>query len=43
MPVINKIDLPQADPERVIKEIEEIIGIEATDAVRISAKSGNWY
>lgn len=40
LPVINKIDLPQADPDRVIKEIEEIIGIEAHDAVRISAKSG---
>jgi GTP-binding protein LepA len=40
LPVLNKIDLPQADPERVIKEIEEIIGIEAEDAVRISAKSG---
>jgi GTP-binding protein LepA len=40
LPVINKIDLPAADPERVIKEIEEIIGIEAHDAVRISAKTG---
>lgn len=40
VPVINKIDLPQADPDRVIKEIEEIIGIEAHDAVRISAKTG---
>jgi GTP-binding protein LepA len=40
LPVINKIDLPSADPERVIKEIEEIIGIEAKDAVRVSAKTG---
>jgi len=40
MPVLNKIDLPAADPERVIKEIEEIIGIEAEDAVRVSAKTG---
>src|SRR3990167_1965104 len=40
LPVLNKIDLPQADAERVIKEIEEIIGLEAEDAVRISAKNG---
>ncbi len=40
LPVINKIDLPSADPARVIKEIEEIIGIEAEDAVRVSAKTG---
>jgi GTP-binding protein LepA len=40
LPVINKIDLPSADPERVIKEIEEIIGIEASDAVLVSAKTG---
>ncbi|HTL50864.1 MAG TPA: translation elongation factor 4 [Steroidobacteraceae bacterium] len=40
LPVINKIDLPSADPERVIDEIENIIGIEATDAVRVSAKTG---
>ena len=40
LPVINKIDLPSADPERVIEEIENIIGIEATDAVRVSAKTG---
>src|SRR5687768_15092208 len=40
VPVINKIDLPSADPVRVIKEIENIIGIEATDAVRVSAKTG---
>ncbi len=38
--VLNKVDLDSADPDRVIKEIEEIIGIEATDAKRISAKSG---
>jgi len=40
LPVINKIDLPSADPERVIGEIEDIIGIEAKDAVRVSAKTG---
>lgn len=40
VPVLNKIDLPQAEPERVIKEIEEIIGIEAKDAVHASAKAG---
>ncbi len=40
LPVINKIDLPSADPERVKREIEEIIGIEADDAVRVSAKTG---
>ncbi|BCN31731.1 translation elongation factor 4 [Anaeromicropila herbilytica] len=40
MPVINKIDLPSADPDRVINEIEDIIGIEAQDAPRISAKMG---
>jgi GTP-binding protein LepA len=38
--VINKIDLPSADPQRVIKEIEEIIGISATDACLVSAKTG---
>src|SRR6266700_8124298 len=40
LPVINKIDLPSADPDRVCQEIEEIIGIDATDAVRVSAKTG---
>ncbi len=40
LPVLNKIDLPQADADRVIKEIEEIIGLEAQQAVRISAKNG---
>lgn len=40
IPVLNKIDLPQAEPERVASEIEDIIGIDATDAVRCSAKSG---
>ncbi|MDR0251231.1 MAG: translation elongation factor 4 [Burkholderiales bacterium] len=39
-PVLNKIDLPSAEPERVIEEIEEIVGIETDDAVRISAKTG---
>ncbi len=41
LPVINKIDLPSADPDRVRKEIEEIIGIEAHDAVLVSAKTGD--
>ena len=41
MPVINKIDLPSAEPERVIEEIEDVIGIEAQDAPRISAKIGS--
>jgi GTP-binding protein LepA len=40
LPVLNKIDLPSAEPERVINEIEEIIGIEAEQALRVSAKSG---
>ncbi len=40
VPVLNKIDLPAADPDKVINEIEEIIGIEAHDAVRASAKTG---
>jgi len=40
MPILNKIDLPTADPEKVITEIEDIIGIPAEDAVRISAKTG---
>src|SRR5690606_27777840 len=40
VPVLNKIDLPSAEPERVINEIEEIIGIEAQDALRVSAKLG---
>ncbi len=40
MPVINKIDLPSAEPERVIHEIEDVIGIEAQDAPLISAKNG---
>ena len=39
-PVINKIDLPSAEPERVAHEIEDVIGIEAEDAPRISAKTG---
>ncbi|WP_460099751.1 translation elongation factor 4 [Sessilibacter sp. MAH4] len=40
IPVLNKMDLPQAEPERVAEEIENIIGIDAMDAVRCSAKSG---
>ena len=40
MPVINKVDLPSAQPDEVVKEIEDVIGIEAEDAPRISAKTG---
>lgn len=40
LPVLNKIDLPQADPDRVIAEIEDIIGLDAHDAIHVSAKSG---
>ncbi|MFT5721774.1 MAG: GTP-binding protein LepA [Motiliproteus sp.] len=40
VPVLNKMDLPQADPEKVKREIEEVIGIDAQDAVGVSAKSG---
>jgi GTP-binding protein LepA len=41
LPVLNKIDLPAAEPDRVVKEIEQIIGIEARDALRVSAKLGH--
>ena len=40
VPVLNKIDLPSADPDRAAQEIEDIVGIDATDAVRCSAKTG---
>jgi GTP-binding protein LepA len=40
VPVLNKIDLPAAEPDRVIEQIEDVIGIEAHDAIRISAKTG---
>ncbi|MCW8907741.1 MAG: translation elongation factor 4 [Sedimenticola sp.] len=40
LPVLNKIDLPAADPERVISEIEEIIGLEARNSIQVSAKTG---
>jgi GTP-binding protein LepA len=40
IPVLNKIDLPSADPENAIKEIEDVIGIQAQDALRVSAKTG---
>jgi GTP-binding protein LepA len=40
LPVLNKIDLPSAEPERVIKEIEEIIGLDAHEALKVSAKTG---
>ncbi len=41
IPVLNKIDLPSAEPDRVKQEIEDIIGIEATDALEVSAKTGS--
>src|SRR5687768_7494795 len=41
VPILNKMDLPQADPERVISEIEDIIGIPAKDAIKVSAKTGD--
>ncbi|HXF08298.1 MAG TPA: translation elongation factor 4 [Candidatus Acidoferrales bacterium] len=40
VPVLNKIDLPQADPDRVAQEIEDVIGIDAHDALQVSAKTG---
>ncbi|MCB1761775.1 MAG: translation elongation factor 4 [Gammaproteobacteria bacterium] len=40
LPVLNKIDLPAAEPDRVVKEIEEIIGLDAANAIRVSAKTG---
>jgi GTP-binding protein LepA len=40
VPVLNKIDLPSADPDKVKQEIEEIIGIDATEALEVSAKTG---
>ena len=40
LPVINKIDLPSADPERVTKEIEDVIGLDASNAILASAKEG---
>ena len=40
IPVINKIDLPNANPEKVLKEIEEVIGIDSNDAIAVSAKTG---
>lgn len=40
IPVLNKIDLPQADPDRIIHEVEEIIGIDAHEALKVSAKAG---
>lgn len=40
IPIINKIDLPSADPERVCKEIEDVIGLDASDAIMVSAKTG---
>ena len=41
LPVLNKIDLPAADPERVVAEIEDVIGIDASESVLVSAKTGN--
>lgn len=40
LPVLNKIDLPASEPDKVVREIEEIIGIDASDSVRVSAKTG---
>ena len=40
MPVLNKIDLPAAEPERIKQQIEDVIGLDASDAVLISAKTG---
>src|SRR6202158_1601288 len=40
VPVLNKIDLPSADPDKAIQEIEDVIGIDAKDAIRASAKTG---
>ena len=40
VPVLNKIDLPSADPDRVKEEIEDVVGVDATDAVPCSAKTG---
>lgn len=40
IPIINKIDLPSADPERVRKEIEDVIGLDGSDAIEVSAKTG---
>ena len=40
IPVLNKIDLPSADPDKAIQEIEDVIGIAAQDAIRVSAKTG---
>ena len=40
VPILNKIDLPAADPERAAEEIEDIVGIDAMEAVRCSAKTG---
>src|SRR5262245_1458676 len=40
IPVLNKVDLPSADPEKAIQEIEDVIGLEAKDAIRASAKTG---
>ena len=40
LPVINKIDLPSAEPERVRQEVEDVIGLDASDAVLASAKAG---
>src|SRR4029079_18033441 len=41
IPVLNKVDLPSADPEKAIQEIEDVIGIAAGDAIRASAKTGH--
>ena len=40
LPVLNKVDLPSAEPERVSEEIEEVIGLDCTDVIQVSAKTG---
>src|ERR1700751_842964 len=40
VPVLNKVDLPAADPEKIKKQIEDVIGLDASDAIQISAKTG---
>ena len=40
IPIINKIDLPAADPEKICKQIEDVIGLDAREALRVSAKTG---
>ena len=41
IPVLNKIDLPSSEPERIKKQIEDVIGLDASNAILVSAKTGN--